>query len=140
MAKDRRELQIDSGALRSERPSYSRHMRESLMEIAMSDSNPPSAGRFVLTGRLDPPTLRTLMVRAGGSVFWAYLSPWWGWKSIYANSEEAIPAPTWWWLDDDLAAELAVEPGPEISFIPPTTRKGQLLLCFDIGLQSGRKV
>lgn len=88
------------------------------------------AGRFVFTCRVEPPKFRTLLVMAGGSFCFAGFSPWRGWTT---SDELSIEPPAMWFLTDAMVAELAIQPEPETAtFVPPRTRKGQLLLEFNL--------
>lgn len=89
-----------------------------------------SEGKFVLTFRIPPPAGRTLLVRSGGTAFFAGFSKWWGWEMIANGRTEAIEEPTWWFLSPAIASELAVAPQMfgDVERLPSVTRRGQFLL------------
>ena len=72
-------------------------------------TNAEMNGRLVLTSRISPPQVRTVMVRSGGFVFSAALRRS-GWALISGSGETSMPnPPEEWWLDDALAKEMGLD-------------------------------
>lgn len=79
-------------------------------------------GAFVQTSRSEPPALRTVLARAGGAVYFACRSHWWGWSMLSNGRETSIPAPAEWW-DDSV-------PQSEMFYKEHSALTGQMLLEF----------
>ena len=91
-------------------------------------------GAFVSTRRTPPPRLTALMVRSGGSVFFAAHSLVTGWQMLANGRETAIPPPAEWWDPEATEVFDSTEKLPQLS-VP----SGQLTLDFsDCKTQSRR--
>ncbi len=95
-------------------------------------------GQFVSTAEVPPPKGVTLMVRSGGSVFDAALSPWFGWRMLLpGGNEEIADTPEEWWLTDGIAARFGLKIPPETLGAQPSRGATQGLL--DLATQHSRR-
>lgn len=87
---------------------------------------------FVSTAKHPPPSGQSLMVRAGGSVYWAAHNALLGWRHLVpGHGEESILQPDEWW--DQNA-------NPAMAANPALVARGQFLLDLsDSNPQSRRR-
>lgn len=98
-------------------------------------------GKWVLCWRVKPPSGITLMVRSGGSVFFAAVSEWSGWKMLVpGHGEEKIAQPDEWFITQEMERELGAQVPVEAEEVPPSrTRKGQYLLELGDSISQSRR-
>lgn len=79
------------------------------------------------TALTPPPINETVMVKSGGSYFFAALTRFFGWKVVHGRVDQTIDEPEFWW---DMTSDTTPTPPP-----PRAGKSGQLELLFDDNAQ-----
>lgn len=85
-------------------------------------------GAFIHTAIVPAPTGRTIMVKSGGSVFFAALTRFSGWQMLSGGRQESVPPPQLWWQDEAVAEGRPLQAPATQQPSPPC----QVQLCLAI--------